>query len=223
MLHTRHIMNRAVGVRLPYLLALPDDYEHNTNTYPLLLFLHGAGERGSDLQAVRTQGLPRALLNGLSLPFIVVAPQCPVNDTWDHHRFGLTALLDEIGSQYRVDPDRVYLTGLSMGGFGTFDLAQAFPERFAALAPVCGGVRRLADAPTTARRLKSLPIWVFHGALDDIVPLAASEQIVDALKAEGADVQFTVYPDKYHDSWTVTYDNPELYAWFQKHRRGGHA
>lgn len=223
MLHTRHIMNRAISVRLPYALSLPDDYAHNNEAYPLLLFLHGAGERGSDLQAVRTQGLPHALLNGLELPFIVVAPQCPLNDTWDHHRFALTALLDEIGAQYRVDPDRVYLTGLSMGGFGSFDLAQAFPERFAAIAPICGGLYHLSDPALAARRLKSVLTWVFHGALDDIVPLAASERVVEALKAVGADVRFTVYPDLYHNSWTVTYANPELYDWFLKHRRGGHA
>lgn len=223
MLHTRHIMNRAVSIRLPYVLSLPNDYAQNNEAYPLLLFLHGAGERGSDLQALREHGIPRALLNGLELPFVVVAPQCPVNDTWDHHRLALTALLDEVGAQYRVDPDRVYLTGLSMGGFGTFDLAQAFPERFAAIAPICGGVRHLREVETFARRLKSIPAWVFHGALDDIVPLESSQQIVDALKAIGADVRFTVYPDLQHNSWTVTYDNPELYTWFQQHRRGGHA
>jgi predicted peptidase len=125
------------------------------------------------------------------------------------------ALLDEVQSKYKVDPDRVYLTGLSMGGFGTWETATQYPERFAAIVPICGGGR-----PYTVARLKNLPTWVFHGEKDNVVPIKRSEEMVDALKKAGGDVKFTRYPEAGHDSWTETYNNPELYDWFLKHTRG---
>ena len=127
----------------------------------------------------------------------------------------LNTLLDDVIQKYSVDEDRVYLTGLSMGGFGAWTLATANPERFAAIAPICGG----GDPFRASRRLRSMPIWVFHGAKDPTVPIKMSEDMVDALKKAGADVKFTVYPDAGHDSWTATYDNPELFTWFLEHTR----
>ena len=125
----------------------------------------------------------------------------------------LNALLDEIVSKYAVDEDRIYLTGLSMGGFGTWSLATAYPERFAALAPICG-----RGNPEKAHVLKDIPVWVFHGAKDETVPPENSQQMVNALKECGADVQYTIYPDAGHDSWTETYNNPKLYEWFLEHK-----
>ena len=124
-------------------------------------------------------------------------------------------MLDEIQGKYKVDPDRVYLTGLSLGGFGTWETATQHPERFAAIAPICGGGR-----PFMARRLKNLPAWVFHGEKDPVVPIKRSEEMVEALKAAGGDVKFTRYPEAQHDSWTETYNNPQLYEWFLQHKRG---
>jgi predicted peptidase len=124
-------------------------------------------------------------------------------------------LLDDIIRTYRVDRDRVYLTGLSMGGFGTWDLAAAHPEKFAAIAPICGG-----GNPQNAKKLARLPIWVFHGAKDPTVPIERSREMVEALKAAGANVKFTVYPEAQHDSWTETYNNPEFYQWLLEQKRG---
>lgn len=201
-----------VKVKLKYLLFLPEGYEQGDKKWPLILFLHGAGESGDNLAKVKIHGPPKIVEKKPDFPFIVVSPQSPGRG-WNVD--ALKALLDEVVHDYRVDRDRVYLTGLSMGGFGTWSLAAAHPECFAAIAPICGG-----GNPGDAAKLKSLPIWAFHGAKDEVVPLDRSQQMVDALKEAGADVKFTVYPDAHHDSWTETYDNPKLYDWFLEHKRG---
>jgi predicted peptidase len=125
------------------------------------------------------------------------------------------ALTDEIIAKYKVDPDRVYLTGLSMGGLGTWETAVEYPDRFAAIAPVCGW-----GNPFRAPELKNVPVWAFHGVRDPAVPIAMHEQMVSVLKQVGGDVRFTRYPQAEHDAWTPTYDNRELYAWFLQHKRG---
>jgi len=202
-------------VSLGYLLYLPKGYgEKKDQKWPLILFLHGAGERGSDLSLVKKHGPPKLIDQGKEFPFIVVSPQCPTTSWWPEQVDALTALLDEVRSKYAVDAERVYLTGLSMGGFGTWTLASRYPERFAALAPICGGGDKYLVS-----RLKSVPVWVFHGAKDPVVPLQSSTDMVEALKRAGGDVQLTVYPEAQHDSWTETYNNPKLYEWFLSHRR----
>jgi predicted peptidase len=203
-------------VRLDYLLYLPEGYRRSRRRWPLVIFLHGAGERGDDVEKVKLHGPPLLVEKGRSFPFILVSPQCPERQWWSGEPEALAALLDEIERDYRVDPDRIYLTGLSMGGAGTWALAAMQPDRFAAIAPVCGPAN-----PKTAGRIKHLPIWVFHGAKDNTVPLKASGDMVAALKAEGADPKFTIYPEAGHDSWTATYNNPGLYEWLLSHRRGG--
>jgi predicted peptidase len=202
-------------VRLNYLLYLPKGYGTDPHKkWPLILFLHGAGERGDDLELVKVHGIPKILKRRKTFPFIVVSPQCSEDAWWPGEVEALAALLDEVVARYAVDPERVYLTGLSMGGFGAWSLAMARPERFAAVAPICGG-----GNPGRVCVLKDVPVWAFHGALDPVVPLARSEEMVNALKACGGDVRLTVYPDAEHDSWTRTYDDPELYAWFLRHTR----
>jgi predicted peptidase len=201
-------------VACEYLLHLPVGYEKKGNTWPLIVFLHGAGERGDNLEMVKKHGPPKLIELGRDFPFIVVSPQCPNDLWWPQQVDMLSALLDDIEKRYRVDRDREYLTGLSMGGFGTWSWACAEPNRFAAIAPICGGGERYL-----APRLKKTPTWVFHGAKDEVVPLARSEEMATALKKAGGDVKLTVYPDATHDSWSVTYDNPELYEWFLKHKR----
>ncbi len=195
-----------------YLLYLPENYEQETKNYPLMLFLHGAGERGDDLQKVAIHGPTKLIKQGKEFPFIIVSPQCPENQWWDIESLDL--LLKDISRQYRVDENRVYLTGLSMGGYGTWAMAMEYPHRFAAIAPICGG-----GNPVTAEKIKHLPTWVFHGAKDDVVPLKNSQDMVDALKEAGGDVKFTIYPEAQHDSWTETYNNPELYEWFLSHSK----
>lgn len=203
-------------VRLNYLLHLPEDYEAGgVERWPLIIFLHGMGERGmtlADLERVKLHGIPKILDTRPDFPFMVASPQCPQYSWWVAEVEGVNALLDEIIATHAVDPRRVYLTGLSMGGYGTWALAAAHPERFAAIAPVCGG-----GDPRWAAALKGVPAWVFHGAKDPVVPLAESEKMVTALGEVGGDVRFTVYPEAEHDSWTETYANPALYEWFLQH------
>lgn len=199
-----------------YLLFLPAGYAIDQKRWPLILFLHGAGERGDSLELVKKHGLPKIVEQKPDFPFILVSPQCPEDEWWTntHQIDFLKALLDEIIANYRVDTDRIYLTGLSMGGFGTWRLASEYPERFAAIAPICGG-----GEPLAARRIKQIPVWAFHGAKDETVPVKRSEEMVNALKECRGNVKFTVYPEAGHDSWTETYDNPELYKWFLSHTK----
>jgi len=147
---------------------------------------------------------------------VLVSPQCPEGAWWseDAQIATLDALLDDIVARYRIDKDRVYVTGLSMGGYGTWRLAMTYPQRFAAIAPICG-----AGEPDEAEKIKHLPVWVFHGADDSVVPLERSQEMVDALKACGGNVHFTVYPDTNHNSWTPTYANPEFFDWLLAQKR----
>lgn len=200
-------------VDLQYLIYLPEDYESSDKNYPLVLFLHGAGERGDDIELVKRNGPPKLVEEGKEFPFILVSPQCPANTRWNYQTLSLIALLDELESKYRIDKNRIYVTGLSMGGQGTWSLALNQPERFAAIAPVCGWT----DSWEVCK-ISHIPTWVFHGAKDDVVPVSESQQMVDALKNCGAEeVRLTIYPEANHDAWTETYNNPELYNWLLSH------
>lgn len=181
--------------------------------FPLILFLHGAGERGDNLNVLRDLGPLGYAARTSNFPFIVLAPQCPLGTDWSHH--ALIALLDHIQSHYPVDAERVYITGYSMGGHGTWDTAFRHSERFAAVAPLCGRV-----IPLLCGALYRHPIWVFHGAKDDVVPIAHSNEIVDVLRGMGNErVRYTVYDDLGHDIWTTVYAQPALYDWFLEHHR----
>ncbi|MDX1933252.1 MAG: sugar-binding protein [Capsulimonadales bacterium] len=197
-----------------YLVGMPKGYDADARRkWPVLLFLHGSGERGEDLTVAGVHGPLKYLREGHDLPFIVINPQCELGDYWLPAR--VMALLDEVKRKYRVDESRLYLTGLSMGGFGTWATATEYPERFAAIAPICGG-----GDPADAARLTKVPVWNFHGARDSVVPITLSQEMIDALKKAGAaEVEFTVYPEAEHDSWTDTYNNPKLYEWFLTHQK----
>ena len=200
-----------VTARLDYLLFLPEGYAKSKQRWPLMLFLHGAGESGTNLDKLKVLGPPKIVESKPDFPFVLVSPQTS-REGWNPDT--LNALLDDVLRKYRVDKDRVYLTGASMGGSGTWRLAAAHPERFAAIVPICG-----RGDPAEAKQLARLPIWVFHGAKDPVVRIASENAMVEALKAAGANVKFTVYPDAGHDVWTETYNNPELYEWLLKQKR----
>jgi predicted peptidase len=205
-----------------YLLFLPRDYAtRKSQRWPLILFLHGAGERGTNLWLVAKHGPPKIVRTKPDFPFIVVSPQCPAGQRWDNDT--VLGLLDEVTRKYRVDKSRIYLTGLSLGGFGTWNLGVAYPEKFAAIAPICGGgdpVAVLLADPKKLGALKSLPVWAFHGAKDPVVKLEESQRMVNALRQIGCkEIELTVYPEAQHDSWTETYDNPKLYDWLLQHQR----
>lgn len=208
-----------------YLLHLPKDYDARSGRkWPLMLFLHGAGERGTDVGKVAVHGPLKHVKQGKDFPFIIVAPLCPAGEQWANGP--LLQLLDEIGRKFAVDPGRVYLTGLSMGGYGAWFLGLAHPERFAAIAPTCGGGNiisvTLAQHYESKRfaAMKGLGVWAFHGAKDTTVPLEESERMVNALKRAGCtDVRLTVYPNTGHNSWVEAYEDPALYEWLLKHER----
>jgi predicted peptidase len=205
-----------------YLLFLPAGYTTNsTRRWPLIFFLHGAGERGSQVWEVAKHGPPKIDTQSTNFPFIVVSPQCPDGKVWSQDL--LLALLDDVEQRYAVDRHRVYLTGLSMGGFGAWTLGLSHPNRFAALAPICGGgdvIEPYLATGTNVLALKTLPVWAFHGAKDPVVPVEESERMVGLLKQLGVhEVKLTIYPEAKHDCWTQTYANPELFAWFLKHSR----
>ncbi len=201
---------------LKYHLFLPDDYGVEADRkWPLLLSLHGIGERGEDLERVKIHGYHKIVAPRPGFPFILVSPLCPDGTRWTNHLEALDTLLSEVIANYAVDVNRVYLTGLSMGGAGAWQLAIEYPQRFAALAPICGW-----SEPVFADRLKELPVWAFHGALDTVVPVTESKRMVTAINKAGGQARLTIYPQANHDSWTATYANDELYEWFLSHQLG---
>jgi predicted peptidase len=213
---------RTQSFSINYLLFLPQDYEAKSGKrWPLILFLHGAGERGTNIWKVATHGPPKNVKEHPDFPFIVVSPQCPDGQHWSNEI--LLGLLEQTMREYAVDPKRVYLTGLSMGGFGTWDLGLTYPEKFAAIVPICGGGQMITVALSSREKtqaLKTLGVWAFHGAKDPVVPVEESQRMVDGLKRVGVkDVTFTIYPDAGHNSWTEAYNDPQLYEWLLKHER----
>ncbi|HVS30372.1 MAG TPA: PHB depolymerase family esterase [Thermoanaerobaculia bacterium] len=195
-----------------YAVYVPPGYDR-TAAWPAVLSLHGAGERGNDGTAQTTVGIGPALAR-LSRPFpaIVVLPQCPRNDYWSMGagRIAMRAL-DEVEQEFRIDPRRVALTGVSMGGAGAWRLAAEHPDRFAALAPICGWAYE--DAESVANRVRAIRTWIFHGDADEIVPVEASRAMADALKALGAEVRYTELPGVAHNSWDDAYQKSELLEW----------
>lgn len=195
-----------------YALYLPDGYDQRAKKlWPMILFLHGMGDRGDDLSKLTdSKWSPLAHAKKTKgFPFIVVAPQSPAsNDRWTSDI--PIATLKEVLQKYRVDPDRVYLTGVSMGGAGAWRVALDYPKYFAAMSVVSG-----SGYPDEAGRLLNMPIWVFHGAKDNVVPLKKAQDMVDAVKAKGdKNVNMTVYPDMGHDAWEKAYSDPDMYDWF---------
>jgi predicted peptidase len=216
---------------LPDRLLMPKDYDR-PRSYPLVVFLHGAGERGNDNQAQLVHGLNEFAADEIMTrhPAFVVAPQCPSGQRWvevdwtlDKHDQPqqpsppLAATLALIGSlqrEFSIDERRIYITGLSMGGFGVWDALARKPELFAAAAPVCGGAD-LATAP----QLKAIPVWAFHGERDSVVKPHRSRDLIAALKAAGGTPKYTEYSGVGHDCWTVTYRDPAFYEWLFAQRR----
>ena len=213
------------GGSLPYRLLKPKDYDAGKR-YPLVLFLHGAGERGDDNRAQLVQGAKDFASDEImgKYPCFVVAPQCPGDAQWvdtpwsaDSHtmpaaptaplRMSLE-LLSALEQEFSIDSHRIYVTGLSMGGFGAWDAIQRHPRRFAAAVPLCGG----GDA-ALAKSIAQIPIWAFHGADDTAVKPKRSRDMLAAIKAAGGSPKYTEYPNTGHDCWTPTYRNLELYAW----------
>jgi len=214
----------AGGKKLLYRWFKPANYDEKQK-YPLVLFLHGAGERGEDNQAQTKHGVKYFLQNQAKYPCFIAAPQCPsklqwVDTPWGNLKHAIPAqptdpmqgaidLVAALEKEYpAIDPKRLYVTGLSMGGFGTWDLISRQPRTFAAAVPVCGG----ADEAQAARIAK-VPVWVFHGGADDVVKTVRSRNIVAALKAAGGAPKYTEYPGVGHGCWDQAYGEAELFPW----------
>jgi predicted peptidase len=213
------------GGSLPYRL-LKSDHPEEGKTYPLVVFLHGAGERGSDNEKQLTHGVAEFARadNRKKYPCFLVAPQCPAGQGWVNVNWGAAShrisakparngalvleLIDALRKEYPIDPNRIYLTGLSMGGYGTWDLLMRRPELFAAAVPICGG-----GDDSEAAKIAKIPVWVFHGARDQAVKVERSRTMVAALKKAGGQPRYTEYPDVAHDSWVPAYRTPELMEW----------
>tara|TARA_B100001564_G_scaffold358670_1_gene377994 strand:- start:780 stop:1448 length:669 start_codon:yes stop_codon:yes gene_type:complete len=207
-------MNRSH--QLKYLIYLPNDYL--TKKYPLVLFLHGAGERGTNLKDIEIHGLPKLVRNGKKFPFIIIAPQCPLNLWWSDPLPVdlLSELVNDIVMKYGIHKNNVFCTGLSMGGYGTLALSIKNPKLFSAIIPICGGmdIKNFFDI----LNLKDLPIWLFHGDKDEVIPLENSQSIYKVLKPVNKNIKLTVYKGVDHNSWDRAYDDNELYKWMLSHK-----
>ena len=212
----------AAGKQLPFTVegsplgrvwvSLPAGYEQANEPWPLVVFLHGSGERGKDLPAVLRNGPPLLASQGKPYPFVLVSPQLDEDRMWEPAE--LHALLGLLQSRFYVDRDRSYCTGLSLGGMGTWNWATAYPGDLAAVAPVCG----FGD-PGKVAAMKRVPVRAYHGDADDAVPIAKQQACVDALRAAGGDVSFTIYHGVGHASWIPAYDDAGLVPWLLAHKR----
>ncbi len=198
------------ATQLNYILTCPDDVKAGERL-PLIVFLHGAGERGDDIEAVQIYCVPKLFVNDQNYKrAYTLSPQCPHNTTWIDYKKELMALIDSVIENNQVDPSRVSLCGISMGGFGTWEMAMTYSNRFYKIAPLCGG-----GMNWRAWSLK-MPIRVYHGRLDDVVPICQSEAMVDSVRAQGGQIEFTVYDDLSHNCWDRAFGESDLIEWLVK-------
>ena len=202
----------------PCAVSLPPDYGSDASKrYPLIIYLHGSGNCGTDIAAMDATPVIKHAHETANFPFIVIAPQMPIYDGWWSVE-SLDVVLDHVLAEYAVDADRVYLTGASLGGYGAWDWACHRPRAFAAIAPIAG-----EGNDDWAGNLKDVPVWAFHGAKDQAVNPAEEERMVNAVNKVGGSAKLTMYPDSGHNAWTQTYANPEFYEWLLSKKRKGPA
>lgn len=214
-MYTKHEWKSDRYFNFKYVKNLPKDFDES-KTYPLVFFLHGAGERGDDLEVASRHGYMKYVREeDKDYPFIYIAPQCPDNKYWGCYTESLLAFLDYICETLPVDKDRIYLTGLSMGGTGTWMLAMASPERFAAIAPICG-----SGIPWNGGALKDIPVMIYHGDLDTCVPIDESISMMRSIHWHGnKNVELKICYGVEHNAWDYAYAGDELADWFLSHRR----
>lgn len=196
--------------KYPYLLYLPKAYSTSKDLFPVVIYLHGGSQGGRDLTKLKTYGLPHLVDKGRDFPFIIASPQCPDGKFWSTDNW-FDSLYAELTTKYRIDQKRVYLTGISMGGYGAWQTAVNYPDKFAAVVPLCGG----CDDSTQICRIKHIPIWTFHGTADDVIPISETERLVKRLTDCQGQLKFTRLEKEGHGIQYVYEDNA-LYAWLLK-------
>ncbi|WP_197531310.1 carboxylesterase family protein [Posidoniimonas corsicana] len=195
-----------------YLLYLPDAYSPEGQPWPLVVYLHGSGLRGRDLDLVASEGPPRLAREGEPLPFILASPQCPQNQSFDPKM--VRSLVEHVVEQHQIEREKIYLTGYSMGGFGTWQAAAAYPDLFAAFAPLCGG-----GNPDEAESLAQTPVWAFHGDQDKVVPLEQTTLMTEAVTNAGGEVTLSILPGMGHAICDDVYSDRSLFDWLLTHRK----
>ena len=218
---TEECIFRPRNSRVPYIkyfITFPTGFDPETESLPLILFLHGAGERGDDPERLRTHGIPKlfgADPDWHGLRVVTVSPLCPDGIWWNEIIGEVKRLTDGVVRRYRIDRDRVSATGLSMGGFGCWELGMRYPRFLSACAPICGG-----GDPDRAHRLKNVPVRTYHGVDDPVVPIQCTIDMVEALRKAGGNVSANYLPGLHHDSWTYAYEKTDLIEWLIEQRRG---
>ena len=203
-------------VKYNYLLYLPKNYATSNKAYPVVIYLHGSSQKGNDLSKLKTYGLPQLVDKGRDFDFIIASPQCPGNKYWSTDNW-FDSLYIDLKSKYKIDVDRVYLTGVSMGGYGTYIVGMDHVDKLAALVPLCGGIN---DSDTTrVCTLKDTPIWAFHGTADDIINIKETERVVEGLKECGGNIKFTRLENEGHGIQYLYDTNQEIYTWLLQQRR----
>jgi predicted peptidase len=195
---------------------LPKRYEASKAKMPVIIYLHGSSRRGTDLERVKANGLAHLVDTRDDFEFAVVSPQAGYKYAWQQcwRAADIKLVVEHVLKTWRFDPERVYISGLSMGGYGVWTCGAANPELYAAAVPICGG-----GSPANAAKYASLPIWAFHGEEDYVVPISRSRAMVDAIKKAGGNARLTAYPEVGHNSYEKAYADPELYRWLLKHKR----
>lgn len=207
------------NVNYNYMPYLPTDYNADTTKkWPLIIYLHGGSHRGTDLNKLYEYGVPDQIHRGREFPFIIVSPQCPKYMWWSSDNW-FENLYNEITEKYRIDTNRVYLTGFSLGGSGTWFLAAKFPEMFAAIAPIAGATSHIDFIDDNINNLVDIPVWAFHGNIDNMVPVEESERIIEKLEEKNKNLKLSVEPNVGHWINWLVYPGQDLYDWFLKHDR----
>jgi predicted peptidase len=207
-------------VQYDYLTYLPSEYQNDEeNEWPLIIFLHGASLRGNNLEKIKKYGLPKLVSEGEEFDFIIISPQCPLYKDWSSDIwFPLT--FEDIKNKFKIDTNRVYLTGLSLGGEGTWYISEEYSNRFAAIAPVCGRISHISSIKKDVDKISSLPIWIFHGVKDCVYSVEESDEMYHLLKELNPEIKYTRYSNLGHGAThDSTYRSTELYDWFLSNKR----
>ena len=206
--------NAKPKLKCNYLLYLPKDYITHKDSFPLIIYLHGGSQRGKDLKKLKAYGLPYLIDKGYNYNFIIASPQCPDNTYWSRINW-FDSLYNDLSLKYRIDKNRIYVTGISMGGFGTWQVAMDYPDMFAAIVPLCGGCNDSIDIC----RINKVPVWTFHGSADTMININETERLVSRLNKCNGNVKYTRIENEGHYIQYLFENKPEIYKWMLENKK----